>query len=206
MSFLSKNLLSIMRAKGITQAELAKSSGVSQVTISHLVSGKSTSSRKLPEIAKALGVTTETLTSNARADISLEDAKPPVNYYPLISYVEAGNFACIDQTFESYEYYPASKVCSSSTFALRIKGESMEPRFMEGDIIFVDPEQAYSNGDYVVARINGSDEATFKQYREVEGKKYLHALNSEFPLDMRFQELTKDSVIVGKVVAVYKEF
>lgn len=189
----------------MTQSELAEASGVSQVTISHLISGKSLSSRKLPEIAKALGVSPTALTEPS-GSIELEDAKPIVNYYPLISHVEAGCFTDISEVKEMASYYPVTKVCSPQTFALRIKGDSMEPRFMEGDIIFVDPEQSYRSGDYVVARVRAGNEATFKQYREVDGKKYLHALNSDFPLDMRFQELTKESEIIGKVVAVYKEF
>lgn len=195
-----------MKSRGMTQSELAEASGVSQVTISHLISGKSLSSRKLPEIAKALGVSPTALTEPSGSKIELEEAKPIVNYYPLISHVEAGCFTDISELKETASYYPVTKVCSPQTFALRIKGDSMEPRFLEGDIIFVDPEQSYRSGDFVVARVRGSSEATFKQYREVDGRKYLHALNSEFPLDIRFQELTRDSEIIGKVVAVYKEF
>nr|WP_105660949.1 S24 family peptidase [Cronobacter dublinensis] len=40
----------------------------------------------------------------------------------------------------------------------------MEPDFVEGDVIIVDPELRPGPGDYVVAK-NGGDEATFKKYR-----------------------------------------
>lgn len=40
----------------------------------------------------------------------------------------------------------------------------MEPDFVEGDLILIDPELSPQPGDYVVAK-NGEDEATFKKYR-----------------------------------------
>ncbi|WP_186098254.1 helix-turn-helix transcriptional regulator [Burkholderia gladioli] len=61
MSNLSNNLIRARAAKGWSQEELAKKAGVSQGTIGHLESGRNTSSRKLPEIARALGLTVEEL-------------------------------------------------------------------------------------------------------------------------------------------------
>lgn len=48
-----------------------------------------------------------------------------------------------------------------NTFALTVVGESMQPEFTKGDIIFVDPGLEPASGDYVIAK-NGED-ATFKQ-------------------------------------------
>jgi SOS-response transcriptional repressor LexA len=48
-------------------------------------------------------------------------------------------------------------------FALRVKGDSMEPEFNEGDII-VSPTAKAGHGDYVEAK-NDEEEATFKWRR-----------------------------------------
>lgn len=54
-------------------------------------------------------------------------------------------------------------------FALTIQGRSMEPDFVQGDIIIVDPSISPSPGDFVVAsRVDplcGGLEVTFKKYR-----------------------------------------
>lgn len=58
---------------------------------------------------------------------------------------------------------------SDECFALTIQGRSMEPDFVQGDIIIVDPSISPSPGDFVVAsRVDplcGGLEVTFKKYR-----------------------------------------
>lgn len=49
-------------------------------------------------------------------------------------------------------------------FAMRIRGDSMLPRFQEGDVVVIDPDQPHHPGDFVVAANGG--EAVFKQYRD----------------------------------------
>jgi SOS-response transcriptional repressor LexA len=53
---------------------------------------------------------------------------------------------------------------SENAFALKIKGNSREPDFKEGDVIMIDPAVEPLPGDFVVAK-NGDNEATFKKYR-----------------------------------------
>lgn len=54
---------------------------------------------------------------------------------------------------------------SRVAFALQIEGDSMMPEFQAGDIIIVDPEVAPMPGDYVVAKLDNEQTATFKKYR-----------------------------------------
>ena len=53
---------------------------------------------------------------------------------------------------------------SISSFALKIRGDSMLPDFKEGDIVIIDPMITPLPGDFVVAK-NLEEEATFKKYR-----------------------------------------
>ena len=55
MSNIGQNIRSRLKALGFSQSELAERAGLSQVTIHKLLSGKSASSRRLLEIANALG-------------------------------------------------------------------------------------------------------------------------------------------------------
>ena len=81
---------------------------------------------------------------------------------------------------------------------LRVKGASMEPKFGNGDLIFVDPEKTAANGKYVVVRFAGSDEAEFKQLIVEGGRRYLKALNPDWP--NRIIELNSNATICGVVV------
>ncbi len=74
----------------------------------------------------------------------------------------------------------------------------MEPKFYNGDLIFVDPEIVAESGKYVVVRLEDSDEAIFKQLIIEGGRKYLKALNPDWP--ERIVELTDSTVICGAVV------
>ena len=73
-------------------------------------------------------------------------------------------------------------------------GDSMEPVFREGDIIFVDPGLDANSGDYVIAK-NG-DEATFKQFVVDGPKMLLKPLNNRHPT----KEIAGETRIWGVVV------
>lgn len=86
---------------------------------------------------------------------------------PVIDYVQAGLMVEVVNPFSlggGFEVIEVSMPCSPRTFALRIRGNSMEPRFFEGDLAIIDPELQPKPGQFVVAK-NTSEEATFKKYR-----------------------------------------
>lgn len=60
---IKERLIKIRKLRGITQKELAKKAKVSQGTIQHLETGRSESSKYLAQIAAALDVSVEYLTS-----------------------------------------------------------------------------------------------------------------------------------------------
>lgn len=70
--------------------------------------------------------------------------------------------------------------CSDAEpFALMVLGDSMEPEFMEGEIIVVEPEGLAKDGSYVVAFHN--EEYIFRQLLKREAGWALHALNPAYP-------------------------
>jgi len=81
---------------------------------------------------------------------------------------------------------------------LRVKGASMEPKFGNGDLIFVDPQVEEESGKYVVVKLEDANEATFKQLIIEGGRKYLKALNPDWP--ERIIELEEQARICGVVV------
>lgn len=70
------------------------------------------------------------------------------------------------------------------SFALRVLGTSMEPEFLEGEIIIIEPEGLAKDGAYVLAW--HQEEWTFRQLCRDGAGWRLHALNPAFadvPID-----------------------
>jgi phage repressor protein C with HTH and peptisase S24 domain len=75
MAGLAENLVIAMKKRGLTQRELARrianrKPGISPQAIQHLTSGRSSTSKWLPDIAKELQTTVEALTSENEIDLS----------------------------------------------------------------------------------------------------------------------------------------
>ena len=72
--------------------------------------------------------------------------------------------------------------CSSGeSFALMVLGDSMEPEFIEGDIIVIEPEGLATEGSYVMAWLD--DEWIFRQLVQAgaNGGWKLQPLNPNYP-------------------------
>ena len=89
-----------------------------------------------------------------------------------------------------------SDVRGKNVFALRVKGDSMEPEFREGDVVIVNPHVEAKPGDYVIVK-NDEEEATFKQLKNYGDTTVLHPLNAKYP-DIELKKGNKYH-IVGKV-------
>ena len=67
---------------------------------------------------------------------------------------------------------------NSEPFALQNLGDMMSPEFSENCIIVVDPSMPIHNMAYVI--IDFESELYFRQYLEIENKKILRCLNSNY--------------------------
>lgn len=86
-------------------------------------------------------------------------------------------------------------------FGLKIKGDSMEPRICDGDVVIVRQQNDADSGDIVIALVNG-DDATCKRLTKYGGGIGLISLNSKYEPMMFSEEDINDKPvkIIGKVV------
>lgn len=85
---------------------------------------------------------------------------------------------------------------SKAPFALQVLGDSMEPEFLDGVVIIIDPNHPATHGTYVVADHDG--ETTFRQFVIRDNQKYLVALNDNYPDIEITRELTIRGVITQR--------
>ena len=198
---------------GMTQAQLGLIAGLAQNSIHNIESGETKRPRKIDALAEALNCTPEYLLfgiGETQADKKSENSNvapgPTLKAaVPLISWVQAGAWSEISE-IKAYdaERYLCPVNCSDLTFALKVQGVSMEPKFFDGDLIFVDPEAECIHGSYVVARLDDNNEATFKQLIIESGQKFLKAANPNWPEQLI--PINGNCTLVGKVIFAGKSF
>lgn len=159
--------------------------------------------RAASTIAAGLGISVAEFSPRLAAQIASiknENVTPVpagMKKIPLMSIVHAGSFVSPGQMFpkkeleESGDFLYVDDSFPDGCYALRIEGASMEPTFLDGDVIVVDPTIGPCPGDYVVAsrRSENGDgtEFVFKKYRplginEAGRSVYsLISLNPDFP-------------------------
>ena len=86
-------------------------------------------------------------------------------------------------------------------FVIPIKGDSMEPDYQDGDLVFIQTSVDLNDG--VIGVFNYNGEAYIKQLVIDEDQAYLHSLNPEYK-DMPITPDT-DFRIIGEVVDIYRE-
>ena len=86
-------------------------------------------------------------------------------------------------------------------FVIPIKGDSMEPDYHDGDLVFIQTSVDLNDG--VIGVFNYNGEAYIKQLVIDEDQAYLHSLNPEYK-DMPITPET-DFRIIGEVVNLYRE-
>ena len=108
---------------------------------------------------------------------------------------------------EDYEEIPEDMAASGEYAALKIKGDSMLPRFTPGDVVIVKIQNDVNDGDIAIVIVNG-DEATCKKIKKTpEGVMLISTNPSYEPMFYTNREIVEKPVkIWGKVVELRAKF
>lgn len=217
MKTLAERIKAARQHAKLTQKALASKVGVEQPVISQLETGKNLQSAHLPKIAHVCGVSAIWLSDEIGSmvvgkqgaphdsNISMVDQPNMMFRYPVISWVEAGDWAEAVEPFppgfgDSYELSDYDS--KGQAFWLKVRGDSMTAptgtSIPEGMMILVDTEADAQPGKLVIAKLPASNEATFKKLVEDGGVRYLKPLNPDY----KMVECGPDCRIIGVAVRV----
>ena len=188
----------------LTQRALGKLIGVSATSLTYWERQEVEPKNKhLAALARALDCSPDYLlhgaTSGKQGSIaSVHSRVPSINWDAVL---EHG----VDEEIEAEDwlYYP--KQCGSRTFALTVSNDSMvsphpnSKSYPTGSIIFVDPDVPIKAGSRVIAQVGNAAQATFKEYREDGGNRYLMPINPQYPTIM----VNADTVLIGAVIGSF---
>lgn len=207
MKKLSDRVSFLKEKTGWSNAEIARRAGVSRTTPTDWLSGKTQDMSA--KVAEKLSQETEfsaiwLATGKGEIFQSNIEKLERSESVPVISWVAAGNWATMqDQRAEPLEWLMCPVKHSKDTYALIVKGLSMsnpsgERSFKDGDVIFVDPSIEALNKDFVVAKLENENEATFKQLVIEDGQKNLMAINPDWK--PKFMKINGNATILGVVI------
>jgi SOS-response transcriptional repressor LexA len=200
-----------MRDQGLTQDDLRETLEVrTRGAVGHYLSGRRTPTHEqLLRLSKKLGCSISYLLEGEDLLPNQSNVTPGPEiraHVPLISWVQAGAWCGIIDNGHpgdgGVKPIPTTKNVGPNAFALRVHGDSMEPVFVEGSIIVVDPDQRAENGSYVVVRLEGEETATFKQLVQDGGRQYLKPLNPRYDII----RIDGDATICGVVRQMVMDF
>ena len=98
---------------------------------------------------------------------------------PILSWAQAGQATDFEQIPSDWDETVPSDVLDEQAFGVRLRGDSMEPKFSDGDIAILLPNTPATNGDIVVANIK--DQGAVCKIMHVQLDKHLVTLSSYNP-------------------------
>lgn len=158
------------KRKSMTQAAVAKATGVNKSTIQRYEAGL-IEKIKLPvieSIAKTLGVNPAWLIGKSEEMIQLSELGRPYNpthRIPLLGRISAGLPLYAEEHIEGHMYTELSG--NGEYFGLRVRGDSMSAaNIHEGNVIVVRKQPVVENGQIAVVLVNGEDATVKRFYKE----------------------------------------
>lgn len=188
-------------AAGLNQAQLAKAVGYSVGTYQEIEDGRSQMGEKMAaKVARVLGVDVEDLTNGSdhppergatngsfgtapeiRMGPGMEGVRAKM--VPLLSLAQCGAMMAYDDAAYDHSGFVCYDPQDPKAFAVRLAGDSMQPRFESGDVAVIYPSKQPRNGGVVIAKLredHGGD-VMFKLYSAARDQVTLSSYNPAYP-------------------------
>lgn len=195
---------------GLSQREFSVKSGVSNVTISmyekngiNPKTGKpfSIEYETYAKIADAIGMNIDEMFELLGGDAMIDTvpknlisiSRESLKRIPLIGSVAAGQPILATESYDVYIDSPAK-----ADYALRVEGDSMEPTYLDGDVVYI--RQVDDVDDGTVAVVLVEDEACLKRVYHIKNGLQLVSENPKYPPMIRQIPAYSSIRILGIVV------
>ena len=207
---IAENIKRIRLEHGLSQAELGKIAGVSDKAVSTWELGiKVPRMGAVEKMATYFGIAKSVIVDDAKpADPSASPTPippgfqpmPAMDTVPLVGRIACGTPITAEQNVECMVCVPSNW---RATFTLTCKGNSMEPRIHDGDLVAIRSQREVENGEIAAVRIDG--EATLKHVYLHDNFIELRPENPAFNSIILSREDMNNVVIEGKAVGLCRD-
>lgn len=200
-----------MAIRDLKQSDLVERTGISKGALSSYISGKYVPKQNnIYKIAKALNVN-EAWLMGVDCDMTRNslNTSPQSNgvKIPVLGRVAAGIPLTASEYIVDTEEIPAAMAADGEYFGLMIKGDSMEPRIRNGDVVIVRKQEDADDGDIVIALVNGDDAVCKRLKKYNDGISLLSNNPAYEPMYFNNAEIVEKPVqIIGKVKELRAKF
>ena len=197
-------LKELRRSENLSQEKFSEIIGVSRSTIAMWETEKSQpDNESLRKMAAIFKVSVDYLLGNDSPEREKGVRIPVIGSSAAGLPIDAIQEYIDDNDPETWEEISENMAASGDYVAIKIKGDSMEPRIMDGDIIIVKLQTDVESGDTAIVLVNG-DEATCKKIKKRPEGVMLISNNSDYePMFYSNKDIQDLPVrIYGKVVEV----
>lgn len=155
------------KRRKMTLQQIADLSGIPKRTVDDIFSGHTKNPRldTVAAIEKALGIQ-----PNAGKGV----------WIPVYGNIAAGIPIEAIEDIIDQEEISAELAATGEYIALRVKGSSMNPRIMDGDVVIIKRQETIESGEIAAVMVNGND-VTLKQVKLEDNGLWLIPFNSAFP-------------------------
>lgn len=199
----SSNLRHYIKLSGKSQVEIANDLNFTTSAMSEWVNGNMYPRiDKIQALADYFNIYKSDLTEDKKDIFQVKGMKIPV-----LGKVIAGIPIEAVEEIIDYEEIEIELAKTGDFFGLQIKGDSMEPRMQEGDVVIVRKQDTADTGDIAIVLVNG-DEATVKKIKILKDGIMLIPFNNKYdPWEYTVEDIEKMPVkIIGKVIELRAKF
>lgn len=198
-----------MEIRNIKQVDLVEKTKLDKTLINKYLAGVSNArQRKLTLLADALNVNEIWLMGYdvpMDREIKTDILGNPVVSIPLLGSVKAGyDYLAQENWIDTVDVETSLVGDGKDFFALKVKGDSMAPVFLEEDIVIVKKQNDCENNEFAIVIING-DEGTLKKIKKTDNGIILQPLNPAYgPVMYTKEEMETIPVLIAGVVKQLK--
>lgn len=185
---------------GMTQAELAAALGMHKGRISAIETSEGGAAMEVENFRKLaiLGNSTVEALYNR-----IGSSEPAARSPAIVGEIAAGGMVEMFSDDSELEHVPMMMPDHPKAFALKIRGDSMEPEYQNGDVIIVEPiaaDKIQPGDDLAVWCDGGADEKScFKRVERIkDGVLFLRPLNKRHkPFEVKCEHVIRAAVEIG---------
>ncbi|MBQ6895722.1 MAG: helix-turn-helix domain-containing protein [Oscillospiraceae bacterium] len=126
---------------------------------------------------------------------------------PVLGRVAAGVPITAQEDVIGYEKVPAEWVQNSTLFALKLKGDSMEPRMANGDVVIVRKQDNIESGEVAIVMVDNQEATCKKVVKHSDGLVLISNNPKYAPVFFTIDEIEHRPVkILGRVIELRARF
>ena len=204
MTVISDRISKKMKEKAFSYGELSKITGISKSVLQRYATGET---EKIPInrieiISKALGCSAAYLMGWDEFPTPYNVVRKKGVKIPVLGVIPAGIPIEAIEDIVDWEEIPIDWTKGGKEyFALQVKGDSMYPEYLPGDVVIVQKSPNCESGDDCVVYINGYDATLKKVIKNADNSITIRPLNANYPPQtFSAEEIAKLPVTIGGVV------